>query len=1067
MAPRRSVGGGGSVAVGGGQVQSQQQLHQQTTASLVANTGSSLYDPFGWGGASGDSDHGFESSHSADGSGSEGANMTRCCVPVGECLKPKTGNLLADFGAMINVEDLRDCVRVLCSNDSCTVGQYMHRECFEHWEDEILGYLKSIGRARSWSDKQRQQNLWTKKGYDLVYKMCGCKCGRGHLKKDLDWNAPTTASMFGRALVGSGGGGGVGGAGNGGNSLGPIGSGEDESMKKKKKKNRHNQKPAAALLAISTNANLGSTTSSANSSATNSPNNQMQMVQQQQHHLHQQQQQHGGPNHQQQPAGGVTTNALSVLSNLKISDHFATCLQLSGINPNGLINNHVIAMSTAAAVATARLRANSLSSISNGSSTPPASASSIGGSEQSISPIHNQPPSPASIAKLPLTPKSKVELYSERVRATSGANGIFSRRLDFSSFNVLPRQRINSYSIKIEDEGNHGNDETRLFILSSLAAQHKCRVACVLCEEPMLVFDRYPLVDGTFFLSPKQHAKGCIEVKYENRVQYLTSVCLKCLQGVEPNRTVRCRFCVKKWDGSSLVLGTMYTYDIFAAMPCCTERLKCNTCFKLLLHPNQRLNFYSDYSRSVPCPYCTAQDNHFVKPLSYCYTKQPHQLFQQCGFAPDASGRQEQQSPFNGSSASCATSTIAASVAERAAVDSAAMNSFIQELRLLSNSSTISSISSTSTDSGFSTSYCGDSNVGSGLAPANTLANSNNFDLQQLQFHLPMSGTSNIHQQTSSKQLGPAGSSVLPAAVWGNKSLWGPAPPPSPPTATAITSALVSPAAAAAPMKSPPVLPSVASKELYSPWTTPTASAGSVQSPLGMNNVYHHLPAPIITSSQMLTPPSPLVSSNTSTIPSKPSSSLHGNNDTGNIWESKLGLIDAQQQHGLVEPFGSIWQATGDASVTNPQQTSITGNGNNDHGAWQCDVPSSGSKAMPSAAAAAAARSQFVRPQDTLCDGLAIDTTPKLSSLWTATPWSTAGSVTETSGGSSSVLRSLRMGSSPVKPSGNDAGHCVSQNDFVGGGFASGGTTTAMPTNNSSSMAMFSEEVTSYWSMFN
>lgn len=69
-----------------------------------------------------------------------------------------------------------------------------------------------------------------------------------------------------------------------------------------------------------------------------------------------------------------------------------------------------------------------------------------------------------------------------------------------------------SLYFQIEDEGNHGNDETRLFILSSLAAQHKSRVACVLCEEPMLVFDRYPLVDGTFFLSPRKHANGCIEV---------------------------------------------------------------------------------------------------------------------------------------------------------------------------------------------------------------------------------------------------------------------------------------------------------------------------------------------------------------------------------------------------------------------------------------------------------------------------------------------------------------------------------------------------------------------------
>lgn len=66
----------------------------------------------------------------------------------------------------------------------------------------------------------------------------------------------------------------------------------------------------------------------------------------------------------------------------------------------------------------------------------------------------------------------------------------------------------------MEDEGNHGNDETRLFILSSLAQHQKSRVACILCEEPMLVFDRYPLVDGTFFLSPKQHASGCIEVSF-------------------------------------------------------------------------------------------------------------------------------------------------------------------------------------------------------------------------------------------------------------------------------------------------------------------------------------------------------------------------------------------------------------------------------------------------------------------------------------------------------------------------------------------------------------------------
>ncbi|XP_055697808.1 headcase protein [Phlebotomus papatasi] len=441
--------------------------------------------------------------------GSPGANSDptsalRCCVPTGECLK--AGAL--DLG-LISPDDIRECVRVVCNNEHCTAGQFMHRECFETWEQGVLSYLKSIGRARSWSERQRQQNLWTKKGYDLVFKACSCKCGRGHLKKDLDWVPPAAPGTFGRN--------------------------DDEASKKKKKRNR-NQKP---ILLISTG----------------------------------------------------TSNAYHPNSQ---------------INGNGILATQEI-----------RGRTGSLSS-SNGSTSPPASASS----ELSVSPIHNG----NSGGK---KQKSKIEIHSERVRAGSGCNGIFSRRLDFSSFNLLPKTRLNSYQIKMEDEGNHGNDETRLFILSSLASQQRSRVACILCEEPMFVFDRYPLVDGTFFLSPKQHAKGCIEVKYEGRTQYLTSVCMGCLEGISSDRIIRCRFCGQKWDGSSLVLGTMYSYDIFAAMPCCTERLKCNNCFKLLLHPNQRLNFFSDYSHLVSCPYCTSHDTHFVKPLAYCYTKQPLQVFQQ------------------------------------------------------------------------------------------------------------------------------------------------------------------------------------------------------------------------------------------------------------------------------------------------------------------------------------------------------------------------------------------------------------------------------------------------------
>src|SRR6476469_9516666 len=51
---------------------------------------------------------------------------------------------------------------------------------------QVLSYLRTCGRARSWSEKQRLQNLWTKKGYDLAFKACDCRCGKGHIRKDLD-----------------------------------------------------------------------------------------------------------------------------------------------------------------------------------------------------------------------------------------------------------------------------------------------------------------------------------------------------------------------------------------------------------------------------------------------------------------------------------------------------------------------------------------------------------------------------------------------------------------------------------------------------------------------------------------------------------------------------------------------------------------------------------------------------------------------------------------------------------------------------------------------------------------
>ncbi|XP_051171434.1 headcase protein [Leptopilina boulardi] len=464
MAPRRQVNGHGGVLI---DPTTNNSLHNDTMDNLIVN--------------------------------GQHSNTTHCCIPSGECLRGD---------ALIRMNSLQDVIKVTCNNDNCPVGQFMHRECFDAWEQTVLTYLKSCGRARSWSERQRHQNLWTKKGYDLAFKACGCRCGRGHLKKDLDWLAPGVNHVNGNRH-------------------------EENEAKKKKRRNRQNTRPSLAVSA-------------------------------------------GPPGHANHVNGGVRGSDVQIIEN-------------------------------------GRGRAGSLSS-SNGSSSPPAS------SEPSVSPLHQ----PQALVKK----KSKVEFFSDRVRQSCGANGIFSRRLDFSAFNSLPRTKLNSYHIKMEDEGNHGNDDTRCFILSTLAALQWSRVSCVLCRAAMLVFDRYPLVDGTFFLSPRQHSHACAEVKVEGRTQFLSAVCMNCLEG-SGNAPVRCRSCTQPWDGSSLVLGTMYSYDIFAAMPCCTDRLKCNSCQKPLIYPHQRLNFYSDYSRVFACPHCRTMDAHFVKPLSSCFTREQFQLYSQ------------------------------------------------------------------------------------------------------------------------------------------------------------------------------------------------------------------------------------------------------------------------------------------------------------------------------------------------------------------------------------------------------------------------------------------------------
>jgi len=98
-----------------------------------------------------------------------------CCVPRGQvsCSTP-------------DILDKSSSIRMICSNLQCTQAGLMHQKCYNKFESLLVVYLGKQARSRDWSSTHTLGNLWISRGYDLVYKLCACECGHGHIRRDLD-----------------------------------------------------------------------------------------------------------------------------------------------------------------------------------------------------------------------------------------------------------------------------------------------------------------------------------------------------------------------------------------------------------------------------------------------------------------------------------------------------------------------------------------------------------------------------------------------------------------------------------------------------------------------------------------------------------------------------------------------------------------------------------------------------------------------------------------------------------------------------------------------------------------
>ncbi|KAL6095712.1 heca [Pungitius sinensis] len=484
-----------------------------------------------------------------------------------------------------------DYQRVVCNNELCPHGHWMHLQCFYEWESSILVQFNCIGRARSWNEKQCRQNMWTKKGYDLAFRFCSCRCGQGHLKKDTDWyqvrrvhderkKKPTersrNGSSGGGAAAAAGPGDGLfdeprrskppGAAGVGGGKLLHRASSQDLPRRQSVDRQNSSERGAAGGFPAGGAYSLG----------------------------HPQKSPCGSPG--QSPPTGFPFSPTAVFG---AAAGFRGSRQLGEFfRPAGHAEPQ-------------RKHPQAGGPPARGGGCCPTGASGGGGAHLD----------PGSVIALPLA--FALPLHHQRPASGGPGDGArphpvqFLRRLDLSELLAhVPRHKLNTYHVRMEDDAQAGQgEELRRFILSALSASQRNVLNCALCHRALPVFEQFPLVDGTLFLSPSRHE----EIEYDvpchlqGRLMHLYAVCVDCLEGVHKIVCIKCK---SRWDGSWHQLGTMYTYDILAASPCCQARLNCKHCGKPVVDVRVGMQYFSEYSNVQQCPHCGNLDYHFVKPFS-------------------------------------------------------------------------------------------------------------------------------------------------------------------------------------------------------------------------------------------------------------------------------------------------------------------------------------------------------------------------------------------------------------------------------------------------------------------
>jgi len=203
---------------------------------------------------------------------------------------------------------------------------------------------------------------------------------------------------------------------------------------------------------------------------------------------------------------------------------------------------------------------------------------------------------------------------------------VFKKRKDLRVLkSVLSNERFKKVTMMFGD-GDEGGREIVESVHKAMRNSNLSSVNCLFCNTESQVYENFPIVDGTLFLSPVKLSKNCVHFyDKQNGVtneRHMCFICVGCLEG-KHNR-LECASCLSPWKGSFFQVGTLYSYNILSAIPCCQMRVECKNCSKAIINfrnGEASTLYFSHFSSKTTCPYCHVEDFHYIKSLQTVHVK--------------------------------------------------------------------------------------------------------------------------------------------------------------------------------------------------------------------------------------------------------------------------------------------------------------------------------------------------------------------------------------------------------------------------------------------------------------